>query len=47
MEEGKIQDYCKKKKKKKKDITHLMQIFKIEGYERRGNNKGRDRVFFL
>ena len=43
MEEGKIQDYCKKKKKKKKkkDITHLMQIFKIEGYERRGNNKGR------
>ena len=42
MEEGKIQDYCKKKKKKKKkkDITHLMQIFKIEGYERRGKNKG-------
>ena len=38
MEEGKIQDYCKKKKK---GITHLMQIFKIEGYERRGNNKGR------
>ena len=45
MEEVKIQDYCKKKKKK--GITHLMQIFKIEGYERRGNNKGRDRVFFL
>ena len=42
MEEGKIQDYCKKKKKKKKKgITHLMQIFKIEGYERRGKNKGR------
>ena len=42
MEEGKIQDYCKKKKKKKKkDITHLMQIIKIEGYERRGKNKGR------
>ena len=40
MEEGKIQDYCKKKKKKKKDITLLMQIFKIEGYERRGKNKG-------
>ena len=43
MEEGRIQDYCKKKKKKKKkkDITHLMQIIKIEGYERRGKNKGR------